>query len=103
MCAALDLRLHADSCDLFDPAGRPAALFRESDDALPGVGRAHFLYLRQNLLSDYLQNTRQKFAWIPWGERTLAYPHFSDGGITDSAREIMQRHAHNFGELIALE
>lgn len=69
LCEALGLVNHCDSFDLFDTCGKRATIYRE----WPAEGDAYYgsylLYLREDLLTEYLGSTNQALLWIPWGER----------------------------------
>jgi len=73
LCDQLGLRNRGDSVDLYDPDGKPATLFRSAgtgDDS-----RSRLLYLRRDLLHEYLKATEQSMLWTAWGERELSYDH----------------------------
>jgi hypothetical protein len=69
---AFELRGFNGDSDLLDSAGHEATVFRrltKPDGSLSG----HVLYLRQDLLEEYLRRTGRIVAWINSGERTFHY------------------------------
>lgn len=69
---AFQLRGFDGGSDLLDAAGHEATIFRrlsKPDGSLSG----HLLYLRQDLLEEYLRRTGSVIAWINSGERTFHY------------------------------
>ena len=73
ICEALGLVNHDESLDLFDPDGRLATLFREWPNESEGFFGSHLLYIRQDLIVEYLNRTSQRLVWMSSGERTLDY------------------------------
>ena len=72
LCDALKLRNKGGSVDLYDDNGRPATIycvFGTGSD----IARSDLLYIRKDLLKRYLSRTKQKIAWILWGERSFNY------------------------------
>lgn len=71
LCEHLNLSGYHRSIDLFDNLGRQASLYRESKKgAIPSF---KLLYLRKDLLDNYLGATKRKLVWIVWGERQFHY------------------------------
>jgi hypothetical protein len=70
LCERLDLVNHNQTSDLFDSDGDRATIYREfhRDNALFD---SWLLYIRKDLFEEYLDETDQTIAWLPWGERTL--------------------------------
>ncbi|HEY5798593.1 MAG TPA: hypothetical protein VIT92_00155 [Burkholderiaceae bacterium] len=54
--------------DFYDPMNKPATIYRESGDDWKG-NRHSLLYIRADLLRNYLRKTRQVLVWCNWGER----------------------------------
>ena len=96
----LGLVNHAGTFDLWDRSGRQASVYREFDVA-DRIGNSRLLYLRQDLLEEYLTLTGQVLVWIPWGERTLDYKLFEDGRPQAPAvRDACDNNLYTFGSLI---
>jgi hypothetical protein len=72
LCEKLGLVNHNGTFDLWDRRGRQASVYREFD-VVDRFGDSRLLYLRQDLLEQYLSLTEQVLVWIPWGERGLNY------------------------------
>lgn len=72
LCEALGLVNRGGSFDLWDGHRKQASVYREPDTTERYDG-SWLLYLRKDLLQQYLQATGQVLVWIPWGERTLHY------------------------------
>jgi hypothetical protein len=100
LCEKLGLVNHAGTFDLWDRSGQQASVYREFDVA-DRFGNSSLLYLRQDLLEEYLSLTGQVLVWIPWGERTLNYKLFEHGRPqTPAVREAFDNNLYTFGELI---
>jgi hypothetical protein len=101
LCEKLGLVNHADTFDLWDRSGRQASVYREFDVA-DRFGGSSLLYLRQDLLEQYLEFTKQVLVWIPWGERTLHYKLFQHGGRPEGlgVDDAYDNNLYTFGELI---
>lgn len=100
LCEKLGLVNHNSTFDLWDRPGRQASVYREFDVA-DRFGGSSLLYLRQDLLEQYLSLTKQVMVWIPWGERTLNYKLFNHGRPQAAAAEAaLQNNQNTFGELI---
>lgn len=100
LCEKLGLVNHAGTFDLWDRSGQQASVYREFDVA-GRFGNSSLLYLRQDLLEEYLSLTGQVLVWIPWGERTLNYKLFEHGRPqTPAVREAFDNNLYTFGELI---
>jgi hypothetical protein len=54
--------------DFYDSTGKPGTLYREVGDGWRG-DRHSLLYVRADLLRQYLIHTRQVLVWCNWGER----------------------------------
>lgn len=103
ICDLSNLRSHNAGFDLFDAEGKPASLYREwpADDA-DGFTRSHLVYLRQDLLTSYLEFTKQRFLWIPWGERNAHYRAY-ERGLSSGATDAISKHVNCFGNVIHFE
>jgi hypothetical protein len=99
LCEKLELVNHNSTFDLRDQAGRQASVYREFEVA-DRFGNSSVLYVRQDLLEQYLSLTRQVLVWIPWGERTLHYKHFNHGSPAPAVQAALQSNQNTFGELI---
>jgi hypothetical protein len=99
LCDRLGLVNHNGSFDLWDQTGRQASVYREFAVADRNSGSS-VLYLRQDLLEQYLSLTGQTLVWIPWGERTLHYKHFNHGSPAPAVQAALQSNQNTFGELI---
>jgi len=100
LCEKLGLVNHNGTFDLWDQAGRQASVYREFEVA-DRFGNSSLLYIRQDLLKQYLSLTRQVLVWIPWGERTLNYKLFNHGRPEEPAvQTALQNNQNTFGELI---
>ena len=75
ICESLCLTNRRGEWDLYDSDGNAATLYREShmdDKSL----NANFLYIRTDLLRQYLFDTEQTLLWLLWGERDFEDSHF---------------------------
>lgn len=80
--------------DFRDRAGRLATAYRESGNGWRG-DHFHLLYIRQDLLQQYLKVTRQKLVWCNWGEREWSKKDMGDAIRSNPARmKILQDHLH---------
>ena len=77
ICGKLHLSRRGRSVDLVDMNGLPASLYRADEsrlrDAKEVKDRFQFLYLRKDLLDEYLRLTDKQLVWIIWGERENRY------------------------------
>ena len=64
------LHLASKNCeiDFYDSKGKPGTLYREAGDGWKG-DRHSLLYVRADLLRQYLTDTRLVLVWCNWGER----------------------------------
>lgn len=70
LCEQLSLSNRQGEWDLYDPDGYVATIYREfktSEDTF----HSYFLYLRSDLLKEYLDYTRQTLVLLLWGERNF--------------------------------
>lgn len=102
LCEALDLRNHRASVDLWDKQGRRATAYWEFDVA-KRYGGSYLLYMRRDLLQEYLRLTGQVLVWIPWGERSLHYTALEDHRRTGPVATALQEHRNTFGSLLLYE
>ncbi|MCO6437310.1 MAG: hypothetical protein J5J06_09515 [Phycisphaerae bacterium] len=61
--------------DMFDRTGRRGSIYRRWKNAGDRY-RSEVLYLREDLLADYLSVTRQVLVWLMWGERGFDHDTF---------------------------
>jgi hypothetical protein len=99
LCDQLGLVNHNGSFDLRDQAGRQASVYREFEVA-DRHGHSNLLYLRKDLLEQYLAVTGQTLVWVPWGERTIHHRHFNDGSPAPAIQAALRSNQSHFGELI---
>ena len=91
LCQALRLRNAGDLVDLSDQHGKPATLYRTFDSGVD-FGRSHLLYLRHDLVSDYLKRTNQRLVWLLWGERSMHYTLFEQ--MRHQLQDAWGKHIH---------
>ena len=79
ICTKLGLSRRGRGVDLVDKKGNPASLYRADDGHLtPNPFESQqedyqFLYLRKDLLDEYLRVTGKRLVWIIWGRRRLLH------------------------------
>ena len=73
LCDYLKLKNKGDSQDLYDSGGLQASIYRifVADDS--DFFKSHLLYIRKDLLKNYLKHTKQKLVWFIWGEREFKH------------------------------
>jgi hypothetical protein len=81
---------------------RRATAYREFDVAKRYSG-SFLLYMRRDLLQEYLRSTGQVLVWIPWGERSLHYTALEDHRRTGPVATALQEHRNTFGSLLLYE
>ena len=64
----LNLSSRNREIDFYDSAGKPGMLYRTNGDSWKG-NRHNLIYIRADLLKQYLSKTRQSLIWCNWGER----------------------------------
>lgn len=72
LCERLHLSHRWGEWDMYDPKGRIATLYREFK-ADEDTFHSSFLYLRADLMANYLALTGQTLVWFVWGERGLEH------------------------------
>ena len=90
LCERLGLVNHARQFDLYDPHGAldSICIFRDQDET-----SVRFLYMREDLLSRYANETGQTLSWLVWGERTPRPG--TSGDLQDMVpRVVCSTHAH---------
>lgn len=94
ICDSFNLRSCHAGYDLFDTVGNIASPYRAwpADDD-EGFSRSHLVYLRRDILASYLEQSNQRFIWIPWGERNVHYRQ-DEGGLSKGATEALQEHVN---------
>jgi hypothetical protein len=70
LCERLSLSNRQGEWDLYDAMGCTASLYREFKGDEDKI-RSDLLYLRQDLMANYLAQTRQALVWLLWGEREI--------------------------------
>lgn len=98
LCEFADLVNYEDSFDLRDRDGRLATIYRDFDVG-DTYGRSHLLYMRADLVEDYLESTNQMLVWIPWGERGLDWKEY-ERPLEHEIHEAMREDAHIFSDLV---
>lgn len=68
LCDFLKLKNKGNSQDLVDQKGKPASLYRYFKND-PDYWKSNLMYIRKDLLKEYLKHTGQKLVWFVWGER----------------------------------
>ena len=91
LCEGLRLSNRRGEWDLYDRTGRVATIYREFK-ADADTFRSSFLYLRADLMAEYLARTGQTLVWFVWGERELE--HQTLLALIDNFRDIHSRHGH---------
>lgn len=90
----LNLATQNRETDFRDSTGRLATAYRESGNGWKGD---HFrlLYMRQDLLRQYLKTTRQKLVWCNWGERGWSKTRNEEAIHSNPERvKMLQDHLH---------
>ncbi len=96
LCDFSGLQSRAGSFDLYDPRGQVVSIYRQLDSAESG---SHLVYMRKDLVQDYLTATDQRLVWIPWGERTLHHDEF-ERRLPEDLQTVMAEHANNFSDFL---
>lgn len=88
LCQRLDLKYHNGDPDLYDIHGVASIFrtFKPDDENLEG----HLSFLRKDLFQKYLEETKQTFIWILWGERRQNY----NGGVEVYEYLKANKHLH---------
>jgi hypothetical protein len=90
----LGLRNRNREIDFCDSTGSPATLYRVGGSGWGG-NQHKLLYVRADLLRNYLRDTRQVLVWCNWGERDWMKKMDGFNAIRDPARQkIYQAHDH---------
>jgi hypothetical protein len=84
------------SFDLYDSTGRIATLYRDLDGMESG---SHVLYMRADLVQQYLTATNQQLVWIPWGERNLHHD-VVERRLERGVQKARMEHANNFSDFV---
>jgi hypothetical protein len=77
--------------DLYDPSGRLATIYRrfkKDEDQF----RSDLLYLRSDLMRDYLATTAQRLVWLVWGERN--FTRMGDFRGQEEFYDLFRDHSH---------
>jgi hypothetical protein len=75
ICESLRLTNRRGDWDLYDSNGNVATIYREASMVDKSL-IANFLYIRSDLLRQYLFDTEQTLLWLLWGERGFEESHF---------------------------
>jgi hypothetical protein len=90
----LNLSCRNREIDFFDASGHPATLYRQEGKGY--LGNKHkLLYVRADLLRQYLKETRQVLVWCNWGERDWLKK--MDGYVllpNEGRQRVFQTYAH---------
>ncbi|MDO8630108.1 MAG: hypothetical protein Q7R41_06400, partial [Phycisphaerales bacterium] len=73
LCQHFGLVNRRGEWDLYDAKGHLATAYRKFEDA-PVTLSTQLIYIRCDLLADYLEKTRQTLVWLLWGERGVHHP-----------------------------
>lgn len=76
LCLQLNLETHPQSFNMFDNQGKLAAIYGKVPNELLENGE-HYLYIRKDLLEDYLEKNELKLIWAYWGEREARFDDMS--------------------------
>ena len=93
------LRGVSGSADLIDKEGRVASIFRRH--AGPMFGSA-YLYVRKDLVENYLASRSLRLVTVIRGERTLHYDRF-DRPLPDAIQSSYQSQINDFGTVLGLD
>lgn len=91
LCSVLRLVNHAHQWDLYEKNGALASISIDSRTDGWSVG-AQLLYMRQDLVERYLDQTAQRLCWLVWGERVLDYRVVER--LADELHGIFANHDH---------
>ena len=91
LCEQLRLSNRRSEWDLYDRTGHLATVYREFK-ADTDTFRSSFLYLRADLMTDYLARTGQTLIWFVWGERELE--HRTLLALSDKFQDIYSQQGH---------
>ncbi len=90
ICESLSLTNRRGEWDFYDSDGNVATLYRASHMDDKSI-KANFLYIRTDLLRQYLVDTEQTLLWLLWGERGFDESHFD---MVEQLRSDYQVHAN---------
>jgi hypothetical protein len=98
----LALRKRGSQIDLFDENGRPATMYRVFDSDSPD-SRGRLLYLRADLVRDYMRQRGMALVWINWGEREMH--HSVSEGLRDDPKvqALWGKHTHIHNEFFVYD
>ena len=89
LCERLNLWIRQGEWDFYDKGGGVATLYREFSPANTS-DRCDLLYMREDLLARYLNQTRQALIWLVWGERDLEYETYEK--LQDQIQDLWSKH-----------
>ena len=98
ICEFAGLVNYEDSFDLRDASGRIATIYREFK-VTDTYGDSHLLYMRADLVEEYLDSTRQLSVWIPWGERGLHWKEY-ERPLESNVQGAMSEDANVFSSFL---
>lgn len=100
LCETLRLVNHARELDLFDKDGRRATIYAVVPEQDPGLV-SHLLFIRENLLNQYLRAVGRELVWFVWGERDFKAEMSSDE--RDILTDVYQRYENIHRQAYALD
>lgn len=89
----LRLRKSGPQIDMFDEKGQRATIYRVSNSENP-ESRSRLLYMRADLVEDYLQQRKRTLFWLNWGEREMHYSASEELRDDPTIQAIWGRHTH---------
>lgn len=93
LCERLNLVNHSRTLDLYDKDGSRATIYRTfpSDNA---VFDSRLLYMRTDVITEYLEASDSELVWVPWGERSLQHEEHEAqrGRVSETLREYGNIH-----------
>lgn len=98
----LRLRKRGAEIDLFDEQGQRATIYRVFDLNNP-ESRGRLLYMRADLIEDYLRQRKRSLVWINWGEREMH--HSVSEGLRDdpTIQSLWGQHTHIHEEFLVYD
>ncbi|RMH84642.1 MAG: hypothetical protein D6681_16455, partial [Calditrichaeota bacterium] len=91
LCELLCLSNWQGEWDLYDSEGRVGTMYREFKDD-EDTSRSYLLYLRADLMKEYLEHTRQTLVWLIWGEREFKYQTLIS--LRDKLQDVWSEYKH---------
>jgi hypothetical protein len=99
VCEALGLTNRQGEWDFYDAQGRCASLYREFKSSPEGHFTSRLLYLRADLMKEYLSTSNLSLVWMVWGERQFHYSEMDRlrGQLNDLWSE--HKHIHKYSDV----